>query len=162
MKKIFKFITAITFATTLLVNPFLSSSTALAATTNQMTKEINSTIPANGYFSMLELDSRTISNGQTIIWAGTNNEGYLLPKCNMSFQINVDPNYDVAIQMIIYKKNSSGQFVEIQKIFTTANKGSGVSIGAGGIVDSGYYAVGVRSFTLNTVTLSGYLMCDFD
>jgi hypothetical protein len=87
---------------------------------------------------------------------------YLLPKCNLSFQVNVDPNYDVAIQMIIYKKNSSGQFVEIQKIFTTANKGSGISIGAGGIVDSDYYAVGVRSFTLNTVTLSGYLMCDFD
>jgi hypothetical protein len=117
--------------------------------------------PLRSYTDTLTLDKRTINNGETTIWRGANNAGYLIPKgANISFQINVHQNSP--IDMIVYKKNANGTFVEIKRYFTVMKINQGTSIGVGKVTETGFYAFAVRSYALNSASYDGYIMCSYD
>jgi hypothetical protein len=116
-----------------------------------------------GYSDRIDLEKRIVANGETTIWSGPNFAGYLIPQgTSVFFQVN---SFQVSpIDIIVYKKSSSGQFEVVQKGFMTLNKGGAFSLYVlnGPLEETAYYAFGLRSYTLSPGTFTGVLMCNYN
>lgn len=114
-------------------------------------------VSASG-FDFIELEERTVLNGQTIIWNGGNIDGFFLPGgTNVFFQVNAPQDSYVVLE--VYRKTSNGIFEQITRVPTTITAGGGVSITLdnGYLSQTGWYLFGLQSYNLSPRTFTGFV-----
>lgn len=101
----------------------------------------------------IDLPEMTLSNGDIGLW-DNNQRGYLIPQgAKLAYQANAEPI--ATYQLLIYKKDASGEFVLHQSSFIETTGGMSFELDDGSVQETGFYAFGVQSYSLRDVDFTG-------
>lgn len=128
------------------------------ARVNAVEKSDVKTNVTSSSFDFIELEERTLMNGQTTVWSGGNGDGYLLPGgTSVFFQVNASNDSYVVLE--VYRKSNSGVYDQITRVPATISGGGAVSITLdnGYLSQTGWYLFAIQSYNLSPRTFTGFI-----